>query len=326
MDGVIIPYNVIPNPPWPDMWKSEKSLGTGACRTATVARAAPPDSDDDDDEGEEGESKAKSNADLALDHLRSEAMSSTSMMSKLFQMATKQHPTSCATATSKRLASSDEESSVGGGRKKRRGAGCAFDGDPRTAVAAAAEKAGAGRKARPISAVVSDHLTMLAHGNPLLFGERRDVALRSLCRYLGLAVAAASASAVDDPEGAMKRSEVKTLQLVESCVKLYCSWDTRSTTEDGFGEFVRQWESLTIFNDQPPQLKVESPFIWKLYYEVHCTQGKSLGVEVSASRLNERFPTCTEQELDRFSVHSSPRPDSHHTRAHTTHHTPYEQA
>jgi hypothetical protein len=107
-------------------------------------------------------------------------------------------------------------------------------------------------------------------------GPRKDVALRSLRRYIGIAQGQAAKST--GAEHASATYHAKVLQVIESGIKLHTTWTSRSDISSGATAFIKQWASLSHFCQQAPVVEIESQHIWGLYYTV-----KSSGTNLPAS-------------------------------------------
>jgi hypothetical protein len=187
-----MPFDKLPDPVPKQMWYIEVELSEAAMRTKVVQRRADRGDDDASDESED-----------AFQELRDNKMKTRATMARLFQSAVAA-PTKIA-KTAKHAEDSDEASLDDEPSRKRnkvlqqlKQSRAASSAGPDSEPAGGAGEVGrrAGRRARPMNKVVSDHLHMLDTGDPLLFGDAqvRDVGLRALRRYIGIAQTAATAS------------------------------------------------------------------------------------------------------------------------------------
>lgn len=103
------------------------------------------------------------------------------------------------------------------------------------------------------------------------------------------------ASAAAGEETTKAQVHLKTLQMIESCMKLWAAWVSKANHQQGVANFDKGWQALMIFINQAPKVALECEFMWNLLLTVRSTDHKSMCEELTSAFISQRFPKLDER-------------------------------
>lgn len=67
----------------------------------------------------------------------------------------------------------------------------------------------------------------------------------------------------------------RRLQYVESCVRLYQNWVSRTNNQTGAAKFMMAWSALHAFCAEKPAVQFDCKFLWRVCLEVLTSERPS---------------------------------------------------
>ena len=156
-------------------------------------------------------------------------------------------------------------------------------------------KVAKGRKPKDLVQTADDHIKDMNSSDAasIYFGERRDVTIKAVQRYMGQ-VQQKVASAAGDLKPPFERA-LKQLQLIESGVKLNKNWVQRKATSAAVLTFIPAWQLMETFAGSEPQVPLECAYLWKVYLSVRSCQTLDAAVdfvsEITLDKMRKRMMT-----------------------------------
>lgn len=127
----------------------------------------------------------------------------------------------------------------------------------------------------------------------LYFGDRSQVQLRTILRYTATATQKMLQNQQSEAEYVMIR---KKLQIIESAMKLYRNWTSKPSVKQGIAGFLAAWDTMMVFCDATPKVKLTCTFMWDLLLQVRAAAEEKgpLVDDLKRVTLQARFPDLPE--------------------------------
>ena len=69
-----------------------------------------------------------------------------------------------------------------------------------------------------------------------------------------------------EKEGLLR--QLRRLQAVDSCSRLYLGWLNRESAAQGVAAFDASWQQLLAFIAEEPEVELTCPFLWRVRLEI----------------------------------------------------------
>ena len=186
-----------------------------------------------------------------------------------------------------------------GGAGGSQGSGGGGGGEAKDNEESSFQKPGPGRPEQSILEVGERQWSSFstATEGSLYFGERSQVQLRAILRYTVTCSQKMLSNQRKQPEYEMIR---KKLQIIESAIKLHRSWTCKRSVQQGITEFLASWDTLMVFCDATPKVKLTCAFLWDLLLQVRASavEKDALVDDLKRDKLEARFPDLPNDARD----------------------------